>query len=1673
MKSDLEQEVAEASLLHLPRTLLSTLDRPSEWPNPTLLLHEHFEQHARTSPDHPALAFSLPDPLHEGVWQTKSLTYAQLNERADAFATLLVQANGGWLQDEPVPLCIVQSVELYIAILGILKAGGAWCPIDPGFPVQRQRRLIQRTGAKLLVLQEGCNGSEMTANLAVSVVFVTERPVSTKLDASRRRRPELSDLAYLIWTSGSTGEPKGVLIEHQAASTAMKALQDTIPADSPPRTLQFSAFTFDIHIQDIFYTWGLGGCVVAASRRDMIEHMPAIVAANGVTHAHLTPAFGATISRTTCPSLRVVTMIGEKLTEDVASNWSRDVLFFNTYGPAESTVVSTVRQISDSGELKKASNIGWPLPSVSLAVVRGGVPVPRGGVGELALAGPHLARGYLQDEAKTSSQFIFNHSIGQRIYLTGDMVRMLHDGSLDFLGRTDDMIKINGVRIELSEISRTMMGCHEHVSNIETLYLSRPDRPQRVLVCFLCADQAAEGDWQSMNITQEKRQEQIVRSARRLAHERLPTYMRPVCYIIVKEIPRSPSAKVDTKKLAELYLAASLEDSADGSNDTAVASLVPLALEGSSKIVAECISEILEVPVASVACTQNLASLGLDSIRCIRLSANLKKKGLHASAFDLMQLQTLEGICRKVSKAQLSKVSPHQQRFLNDFQQRYLAVSSAQLDGRSLQYVAPVSPLQESLLLETSVHGEAYWSTHLFHLQDDVDMQRLRNAWDHVAQETEILRASFLPMAEIDPQGRGFMHCVYRQATIDWREAKVPVGGVSDAVRAFVSEVSQARTPSWSGQLGWALAIFHDVATSAKTMALVMHHALYDQNALQHLLHHVRQVYLAVLQPAYTQLSAALKLGLAPSRVQQEESASYWRQLLSSQVDASQMWSLPDLAGPKKSAKDTGKMNTIRFELNMDKHTMSACAQNLDMNSCAPLVQAAFAAILSEHLAQDTILVGTTISERSFYPELENAIAPLISTFPFLIKRTGTCGDFLKSLAKQWRQSPKHRQISGNTIRKALSWPPDRPLYPAFFVFHPEAEALQTSAGDCELWTREEKDSTPLKVDHAFALNLYNGDKMMMVLSVADTVMSLSHVELFAKQIDAQLTAMLQRLDTPLTALAAHLPCNLLSTSPPTSSATNIHPYYWVQCHAEQHPDWLAVEEVRQDFSVHSWTYKQLDCRVRQCAKLLLSHVSQPDPVIAVCMGRTLDSFAAILSIFFVGGVYLPIAEDLPVERKKFLVQDSAASVILASHDLAEPFEELSVTILAMDSPKALSSLETAIDTTVECGSQEGGYLLYTSGSTGTPKGVRATSRNLSCFVEGYASLILRHSARTGQLGGRGKQLNLASRAFDPHLSQMFVSWRLGLCATTGPRMLLLDDLRRTINTLGITHMGILPSMLDQSGLLPVDVPSLAMLSVGGEKMSAHVIETWASSSEVTIFNLYGPTETTIGCTLSLVTPLSSPRNIGYPIGNSSALVVEPGTLHVVKLGQKGELCIAGDLVTKGYLRPVPSTGFCSLPDGTPAYRTGDMVQMMADRSLEFLGRNDEQIKIRGQRLELSEVTECGLSADVSSPIVAATAYFRHPQQPTARLFTFFSDKSQGNAAHNFRVSAIEGGILAEQIARHCREQLPAFMVPLLVRMEALPLLPSGKIDLKRIVKAFSASKFFDQHACEFVMGAE
>ncbi|KAL4806736.1 hypothetical protein BDV18DRAFT_119415 [Aspergillus unguis] len=1636
-----------------------------------VLLHTQFEEHAFSHPDDPALIFKedLDDSSHPG---NVSWTYAELNAMADSLADKLIELCGD-LTEKSVPICIDKSPALYVAILGILKAGGAWCPIDVLSPAQRRHDLIARTSSGILLVSQldgpQPDGAVPAATRVLDVSsFCTQNAAVKESRQSTKCRATPSNMAYLIWTSGTTGAPKGVPITHCAAVSSFKSLQTDIPGNedgSTIRCMQFSQATFDVSIQDLFYAWGLGGVLISATREILLQEFAKLANTTQATHAHLTPAFASGVPRESCKTLKVVTMIGEKLTPSVADDWGTNMRAFNTYGPAEATIVSTIREFGNEHKAIKSANIGWPMETVSAFVMRGQRIVMQGAIGELALGGPQLSPGYLNQADVTAAKYVWNEEANQRLYFTGDLVRMLSDGSLEYITRVDDLVKLGGIRIELSEISFALRGSHPLLENVETFMLDRPDRPTKVIVAFLCASQAGEDDGQLLVLNETAKE--IARATSTNARTALPEYMIPSVYLVLRSIPKTPSAKIDRRALQAAYAAVDIEkwesevdpdDSSDFEDETDVL----------RTRVVEAVAALANVDPAAITKQSRLRSLGVDSLRATRLAFRLKEAGYDMSVMNVLACYTVQDLIKLARSSEGAQAASADRFDVQGFDSTWHEAVAAKVhDG----FIAVrVTAIQESLLTETMGTYNMYWSNHFVRLDRTVDIARLRQAWLAVCQKTEALRTGFIPVAETQNTKMSselnfsILQLIYDLPALDWESYECSEGDWMEKCHTRVEEIMTRHQKNYFRLPPWAVTVF-DLGDE-RVMVFTVHHSVHDEPSLRFIFDDVRAAYTSKPSPR-SQHSDALSLVLASGN-RYDQAVGFWQSELKpfAALD-SPVW--PDLTGKRVTPGVTPEYQLISEEIPMTEsvQALQSLAGEMGLQSIAAIIRAAWAYVSLSYLGLPATVLAETLSDRVFDSSLESTIGPLISVVPVPFQPKGTVREVLLDQHRISVQSWKHRHVHARDIRKALDKPRGEPLYPAVFNFHAPDESADQALP--EIWT-ELEDKLGLHVEHPMAMNVFQSANGAITLEASSDsrIFSPEHLRLFVRQIDSLITGMLSSPDVPFASLVSGLPSDLRSLSNREVSenvANSIYqaPTHWLEKFAGTHPDWTAVEvasSITTDgIEKEAMSYATLNAAANRVAAYLASF-GHKNRVIGISTSRTLASYPVIIGIFKSGNTYLPIDESLPADRKAFLIEDSNSPIVFTETAFSESFSGVPDTcrVECIDDSRLQDSIAAMPSENQDYGSHpdDTSYLLFTSGSTGKPKGVMVTRANLSSFIESISEFACQIAPATLDLGGTGRYLAQANRAFDPHLLEMFFPWRHGMATVTAPRPMILDDIGTTLSKWDITHASFVPSLVDQSNITPEQCPKLRFMTVGGEKITQKVLDTWASAPNVAIVNAYGPTEVTIGCTFAHINASTNLRNIGPPLTACTAHVLLPETMDYSLRGQTGELCFSGDLVARGYLNRPDAKGFLTGPDGVKMYRTGDIGRLMADGSVEYLGRGDDQTKIRGQRLELGEVSEVlRASSPVSIDVVTTVA--KHPKLAKVQLLSFVSrSHKRSKDAVDFVYSGFAS--LGRELQDICRQKLPGYMVPeLILPISSIPIAPmSGKANMKELHRLFA-----------------
>ncbi|KAE8250725.1 hypothetical protein A4X13_0g4449 [Tilletia indica] len=1735
-------------------------------------LEHQFERRVLDHPDAPALDFRYhigdqPDSTEQNV----ILSYKELDELANSIAHSLaeigaVQGRDELSGDQIVALFLPKSPETFISIIGVCKANASWCPIDVEWPKERQAALFKKCKARYIITSTDVDEMKLAAmDLGDVTVLRADRIVAdTKQGSSRRnppkiRRSDSNQLAYLVWTSGTTGLPKAVGIQHSAAVQAIRALQKVVPHDPPVRYLQFSEYTFDLSIMDEFWTWGLGGTVCSGTRALMLDSLTAVANATGTTHVILTPAVSAEIRREEVPSMQVLINGGEKLSQVVADEWSRDCCLLNLYGPAEATLIAMNRRVPE-GDVFKAPNIGVALPTTSLALLdRHGNIVPRGAIGELAIGGPQVARGYVGDPVKTAEKFVEHPFLG-RAYRTGDLTRQLWNGEIEYLGREDDQVKINGVRIELLEINAAVKDCHEEVKDSDTMALPRPNNPEILQIVNFSVVPRQAGDLDKMMIRTDPAAAKIAQALRAAALLRLPSNMIPTHFVILSRFPKTSSAKIDRvaiKKALEDFdflrwertIASDGDDedtdeSAGGLSESQIiaklasataaiygvkvdlvkakelmeelarSELQVSALDASKKkgqkacqgesLARKLLSEVCGIEAKSIGRNTPLPALGLTSFKAMVLARKLLAAGVKCSVLSIIQNDTLSKLSAFISAtgkqpsasdtrtngrddgpnghsakvngrshttAELPKEAAKTDEVLTKFSDAYRPSVSEHLKmtDTDIVLVLPCTPLQEGMLVESQRHG-SYWSFRKYEvIGKALTLEKLVQALKDVVRAVDSFRTGFLEASnleiEFDPASLlpfkpNFLQVVTNRTEATIEELDVPESAdfeshvQNQASKAIAHNALSGRAPLafWATRQGDSFSI-----------VMHAHHATFDGRTLTIMQELVRHFYLGEHpSTTFSQLGQALPHVLPLSKEAIQEQQLRWKKALSRYAHNPET-RFPDVLDQKDSSTSTTHVTTTQKARTSWK-MLEEASMRLE---CSPRIisQVAWARLLAAYSEQDNALIGESVSGREGNPTVVDAMGAIITTVPVPI--TFGKGKTFASIVDQTKlfheDVQQHQHAPLSLIRTELDIPSDRPVLGALFVFNLAPE--KQSSNDEFAFGTSSDFGVSVEHDIALQLNLHQDQSLEIEISTKPTRMSFAQVEVLAQQYDALLSGICKDpfMDS---GASSFLPDHLRSIGAVTpwtraENNTGANAASWLSYWAKRRPEAPALE-FHSDFEGSSgpvtMSYLQLDEASRHLAAVLHSRVGAQH-MVAVCLGRQPATYVALLAILRSSNIYLPIDEALPDERKRLLIQNSAAKCLIVdtanAHIFADTQDKIVVSAdtvwneLSQDTPQAPTPTQ-ALDDLAFC--------LYTSGSTGQPKGCLLTVNNLSTAIEAFLDVIESNAPESFQ--GSARYLARSAEAFDVHLKEVLLALRTGACIVTAPREAILQDLGVAMKALRPTHAAVVPSLFFTAGkrIVPTDLPTLRVLIVGGEKVTSDIISAWGAQDKVVVLNAYGPTEATIGISMSRIRQTSLPANIGKAFPGSQYWVMHEieGHLEPVMRGQIAELYVSGPQVGAGYLG-LESKAFFRWR-GQPMYRTGDLARMSANDEVHYAGRADgSQVKVRGARLELGEV-DAKLEELAGFHASASTIFTSHPELKDDRLVSFV--QKDGITVRSDDVKIDETNFdFTRELATKARQTLPAHMAPFLViPVTAIPLaVISGKSNSRALINLYQS----------------
>ncbi|MEV0219673.1 amino acid adenylation domain-containing protein [Streptomyces sp. NPDC050704] len=1533
------------------------------------------------------------------------VSYRQLNARANRLAHRLIGL--GVRPEDRVAVLMSRSDGLLTALLAVLKAGAAYVGLDPGAPAGRTRRILTETGAMVLLTDTALaeTAGEMREREGTEAENTREagaagdRPVLvTDADPILAAEPDTdpavplhpAQLAYVSYTSGSTGTPKGVAVTHHDV-TAL-ATDPAFGDGAHTRVLVHSPTAFDASTYEMWVPLLNGGTAVIARPEETVDAaaVARLTARHGLTALWLTAGLfrlAAEEDAGCFAGLRQVWTGGEA----VPASAVRRVLaacpaltVTNGYGPTETTTFATSRPCPAGAPVPDPLPIGRPLDGMRAYVLDGALqPVPPGTVGELYVAGPGVARGYLGRPGATAERFTADPygPPGTRMYRTGDRVRLATGGGeLEFHGRADGQVKLRGFRIEPGEIETALTARPEVAQAVAVV---REDRPgDRRLIAYVVPAGHTSPDTEAL---------------RGQLAEHLPDFMVPSAVVLLDRLPLTANGKLDRAALPAPPTAAVRARSARTSYES--------ARTPQEEVLCALFADILGLP--DIGPRDGFFALGGHSLLALRLLGRIRVAfGVELTLRDVFQAPTPSGLARLVGTG-TAAVRP----------------APSRPTARTVPGEAPLSSAQRRLWFLHRVEGPgaAYNIPLAVRLTGGpLDADALRAALTDLVARHEILRTVY-------PDTDG----IPRRRTLDLSRPELRV-----------THATETELPEQLAELaGDGFHLADDIPFRAHLLVLgpedhvlllVLHHIAADGWSLDPLARDLATAYRARL--------AGREPGWAPLPLQYADYCSwqndvtgntdladrqlvYWQEALAGLPDE---LPLPtDRPRPARATHRGGDI-PVRWDAVLHRHLRELATESGTTVFMA--VQAGLATLLTRLGAGTDIPLGTPVAGRAD-EVLDDMVGCFLNT---LVLRTDTSGDpTFRELLTRVRETDlaayAHQDLPFEQVVEALNPPRSlarHPLFQVMLAFRPTAGPHLDLHGLHPQTLPVETGAT--KIDLTFNLGEHRApdgspDGIEGILQYS--------ADLFDRRTAEELAARLERLlraavDAPdrvigdLDILAEDERRRLLVEFNDTGRDVpdTTFPRLF-EARAAATPDAVAVEDAEVRL-----TYRQLDVRADLLARTLTSYGAGPGRIVAFALPRSVDLAVAVLAVLKAGAAYLPLDPEHPAERTAYLLADAAPVCLITRDRLPFPVDCVVVT---PDSAPDTASDDPGTPL-AEARPADPAYLIYTSGTTGRPKGVVVEHHNLTTYVarcvEAYPSL-------------RGTSLLHATMSFDATVTTLHgalaAGGRVHIAAFHEAGAAPLPD--------GYTFLKATPSHLPLLPALPHDLSPTQEFMLGGEALVGEALRAWRRDHpRVRLINHYGPTELTVGCTDHRIEPgddlPTGPVPIGRPMWNTRAYVLD-ARLNPVPAGVEGELYIAGDHVTRGYWnRPGPTAErFVADPFGPPGervYRTGDLAVRRADGTLELRGRADGQLKIRGLRIEPGEI-EGVLTAHPA--VTQAAVVVRADGTGVRRLVGYVV-----GAADDDRPA-----VLAHAARRLPVHMVPETLVVL----DALPMTPNGKLD--------------------------
>ncbi|MFE1960293.1 amino acid adenylation domain-containing protein [Streptomyces sp. NPDC059479] len=1498
---------------------------------PPATLSAAFEEQAARTPGATAVVFG-----------GERLTYAELDARAESLARRLRAQGAG--PDRIIGVAVPRSTELMVALLGVLKSGAAYLPVDLDYPADRVAHMLADSGARTVV----------TVADSASRLPETEGLTALVLDAPYDDSPEAApaagtaagpdDPAYLIYTSGSTGRPKGVVVTHRAVRNRLAWMQAQYGLQADDRVLQKTPSSFDVSVWEFFWPLTEGAAVVLArpdGHRDP-SYLAALVREQGVTTLHFVPsmleAFLNSEDVTGDPgwaaTLRHVFSSGEALTVSAAHRWHTltGVPLHNLYGPTEAAVDVTHHTYSP-GEPQDGTTvpIGRPVWNTGLRVLDACLrPVPADVPGELYLTGVQLARGYHARPSLTAERFTADPygPPGSRMYRTGDLVRRRADGTVEYLGRTDRQVKLRGNRIELGEIEAALV----HQPSVAQAAVTVREN---ALVAYVVGTSG-----QALDAT----------ALRAALTGTLPAPAVPTAYVVLDALPLTPSGKLDRAALPA---------------PQAVRAGARAPRDARERTLTDIFAAVLKLTDVSI--DDDFFLLGGDSISSIGLAGQARRAGLDIGPRDIFEHRTPAALAAAATLTVTREPDrPAEPSFVLTAEE---TAHVERLAPGGVEDIWPLAPLQEGLFFHSTYDANAL---DVYTVHESFDFaRRIDTGWLRAAVRTLLARNPALRAGFTSEGLRRPVQFIVRDPEIPIEEIDltgVPGAEQDERLRALMDE-ERTRRFDLTRPLLFRILLIRLGEERGDRLVIGRHLILWDGWSAWLFLDELFALYESGGDPTGLPRPGSYRDYLSwLDRQDTDEATRAWHTALDGLDE-------PTLLVP--AAADRGldpvvpeSLDTVLTGETSERLRDTARHHGLTLNT---VLNAAWGLALASATGRADVVFGTTVAGRpSEVPEVANVIGMFLNTVPARIAfdPAEPVLDLLRRVQAERLELLPYEYLGLGVLQAETG---HRRLFDTLFVLRnadteDRLDELRERHGAAAV---ANVDATHYPVN----LVVTPGRRIHITLSHRPDVIESGYAQDLLDRFTLLLDGLTADPAAPVGSLDPLLPAEREALGRENTATREPVPHETVAdllaAQAARTPDATALV-----FGTRMLTYAELDARCDRLARLLISRGAAPERVVALGLPRSLDMVVALFAVLRTGAAYLPLELDYPADRLALMLDDAEPLLLLSTTEVSDTLEG-DVPRLLLDDPAVEAELSALSSGPVRVGFslEHPAYVIYTSGSTGRPKGVVTPYRGLTNMQLNHQKEIF--GPAIASAGGRRLRVaHTVSFAFD-------MSWEELLWLVEGHEVHICDEeLRRDAEALVAyceTHridvVNVTPTyahLLIEEGLLEGHRPPLVLL--GGEAVTETVWNRLRDTDGTYGYNLYGPTEYTIN-TLGGGTDDSPTPTVGRPIRATRAHILD-AWLRPLPDGVPGELYIAGVGLARGYLgRPgLTAERFVADPFGEPGermYRTGDLVRRRADGNLDFLGRTDDQVKVRGYRVELGEIE---------------TALSRHPQVAQAAV---------------------------------------------------------------------------------------